>query len=217
MSAAIPAICAALFFIIGFGGGAFMAISKVKDDVIPMIAASRKPKKKKEIKVDKLSMMQQAKTPDNLIKAAEELTTMQKDIDEKRKKLLEMDADILRRESLIRAEKGRLDIERQKLVEIQNTIEKRLIKMSEAEAAAYEEQSGYYASMKIDQTINLFRGMKEEEVIKILKFFKPKQTSKLLETWSRAYPEDREKLHGLMVGMRTLVTENFAPGGAAAQ
>jgi flagellar motility protein MotE (MotC chaperone) len=144
-------------------------------------------------------------------KVAEELDGWRKELSEREKKLLSMDADILRRNNLINAERDALRTEREKLTSMQKEIESRLLEVTQTEVANSEQISQLYSGMKPVEACGIMRQLTDPQVARLLAVMKPTKSAKILETWSRTFPDDRERLARISDQMGTIVKENDQP------
>lgn len=138
-------------------------------------------------------------------KVAEELNVWRKELEEKEKKLLALDADILRRTNLINAEREALGRERVKLSEMERSIEERLILVSQADNANLEQVAQLYSTMKPVESAGIMRQLTDEQNARLLGLMKPTRSAKILETWSRTFPDDRDRLARISDQMRVVV------------
>lgn len=144
-------------------------------------------------------------------KVAEELNTWRHELEEKEKKLLAQDADILRRNNLLNAEREALGKERARLSEMQKDIEERLILVSKADTANLEQVSTLYSNMKPVESAGIMRQLSDEQNAKLLGIMKPTKSAKILETWSRTFPDDRERLAHISDAMRVIIKTDDQP------
>lgn len=138
-------------------------------------------------------------------KVAEELNTWRKELEEREKKLLAQDADILRRNNLINAEREALGRERAKLSTMSKEIEERLIVVSQADTTNLEQVAQLYSTMKPGESAGIMRQLTDEQNARLLGIMKPTKSAKILETWSRTFPDDRERLARISDQMRVIV------------
>lgn len=143
-------------------------------------------------------------------KVAEELNTWRHELEEREKKLLAQDAEILRRNNLINAEREALGKERARLSEMQKNIEERLILVSKTDNANLEQVSNLYSTMKPIEACGIMRQLPDEQNAKLLGIMKPTKSAKILETWSRTFPDDRERLARISDAMRVVLKEEPA-------
>lgn len=127
-------------------------------------------------------------------KVAEELDGWRKELEEREKKVLAQDADILRRNNLIKAEQESLAKERARLNSIQKEIESRLIVVSQAEVTNIEQIAQLYSTMKPAEAAGIIRQLPDEQIAKLFAIMKSTKSAKLLEIWGRTFPDDRERL-----------------------
>ncbi len=150
-------------------------------------------------------------------KLAEELNTWRHELEEREKKLLAQDAEILRRNNLINAEREALGKERARLSEMQKNIEERLILVSKTDNANLEQVSNLYSTMKPIEACGIMRQLPDEQNAKLLGIMKPTKSAKILETWSRTFPDDRERLARISDAMRVVLKEEPAQVSLNAQ
>lgn len=143
-------------------------------------------------------------------KVADELNTWRHELEEREKKLLAQDADILRRNNLVNAEREALGKERARLSEMQKNIEERLILVSKTDTANLEQVSTLYSSMKPIEACGIMRQLPDEQNAKLLGIMKPTKSAKILETWSRTFPDDRDRLARISDAMRVVLKDEPA-------
>lgn len=144
-------------------------------------------------------------------KVAEELDGWRKELEEREKKLLAEDADILRRNNLIKAEQQSLAKERERLNAMQKEIEARLIVVSQAEVTNIEQISQLYSTMKPGEAAGIIRQLPDEQIAKLLGIMKPTKSAKLLEIWGRTFPDDRERLAKISDQMMVVMKADEQP------
>ncbi|SDU25042.1 hypothetical protein SAMN05444156_2859 [Verrucomicrobium sp. GAS474] len=183
MAPVIISIAAGLGMIFGILGGVFISLSKVK---LPAW-----PHAKHVSFADSTPTV--PKTFEDVSKVASELDSWRRDLNEKNEKSLSLDAELARREEIIRAEREALDKEKDRLAQVQKDMESRLIKIRESEAPRLEELAGLYKTMKPDSAIDLMRALPSEQVTKILSTsaMDRKVQAKLLSLWVSKYPGDK--------------------------
>jgi len=143
-------------------------------------------------------------------KVADELNTWRHELEEREKKLLAQDADILRRNNLVNAEREALGKERARLSEMQKNIEERLILVSKTDTANLEQVSNLYSTMKPIEACGIMRQLPDEQNAKLLGIMKPTKSAKILETWSRTFPDDRDRLARISDAMRVVLKDEPA-------
>jgi Mg/Co/Ni transporter MgtE len=181
MPPVIISVVAGLGMIFGLLGGVFLTLSKVK------LPAPPRP--------HHVSFSDSApaapKTFEDVSKVASELDSWRRDLNEKNEKALALDAELARREEILRAEREALDKEKDRLAQVQKDMESRLIKIRTDEAPRLEELAGLYKTMKPDSAVDLMRALPSEQVTKILTVMDRKVQAKLLSLWVQKYPGDK--------------------------
>jgi len=183
MAPVLISIAAGLGMIFGLLGGVFISLSKVKLPPPP--------------RPHHVSFADTApaapKTFEDVSKVAAELDSWRRDLTEKNEKALALDAELARREEILRAEREALDKEKDRLSQVQKDMESRLIKIRESEAPRLEELAGLYKTMKPDSAIDLLRALPSEQVTKIFSTstMDRKTQAKLLSIWVQKYPGDK--------------------------
>lgn len=138
-------------------------------------------------------------------KVAEELDGWRKDLDQREKKLLVLDAELLRRSNLLNTEEESLKSEREKLLTLQKDIEIRLLAVSQTESTNNEQVANLYSTMKPAEAAGIIRQLPDQLAAKLLSIMKPTKSAKIIEIWSRTYPDDCERLAKISDDMRLIV------------
>jgi hypothetical protein len=144
-------------------------------------------------------------TAEVLTKTAEELDLWAKDLKKREDQQLERDKALLEREELMKNERAALNVERERIVELQarmdeqlqlhkKEIESRVLSINKDEDVNLQKMADLYALMKVDECVELLRGTPDEQVAKIITLSKVKRQAKLLETWASKHPDDRDRI-----------------------
>ena len=206
----VLAACA-LAFIVSFGGCIFMLKSKGSFDVIiKKHAPQREEPAHVKITEEKVAPVEAPKTTEYLQKTAEELDAWRQEMEKKKKDLVALDQNIIQRENLMHEERASLNRERDELNKTQKKIEDRLVKISDTEAANIQEMALMYSAMKPEENIKLLRPLADDQIARIMAVTKLKRNAKILETWSRLFPDDNERLVRVTERMRLVMRENAA-------
>jgi flagellar motility protein MotE (MotC chaperone) len=146
-------------------------------------------------------------TPENLTKVAMEMDTWRAELQSREKKLLEQDQEIIKRQALLKAEREGLDRDRAKILELQKEVEGRLVEVEQNEVAHLEQMATLYSTMKIEDAVGFIRKLPDKEITRLLGYLKTSKVARFWETWSKAYPEDHERLVTLLDQSRMVVQE----------
>ncbi len=205
MAPIIISVAAGLGMIFGLLGGVFISLSKVVLPAPPHVhhmsftdAAPAVPK-----------------TFEDVSKVASELDSWRRDLNEKNEKALALDAELARREEIIRAEREALDKEKERLAQVQKDMEARLIKIQANEQPRLEELSSLYKTMKPDSAVDLMRALPSEQVTKILTVMDRKIQAKLLSLWVQKYPEDKVAVAQITNDLVRTTTDSTSDGSGS--
>ncbi len=185
--------------LLGMGGGGFLAWNSAITPKLAELKPLPPPPPPDPPVLEKPIIAEQ---PEVLEKTAKELSQFQSELQDKQSNLMEIDESLVRRESLLKGERDRLDAERKRLEAMQKQIEDRLVKIAETETTGFQTQADLFSKMKIDEVINLMRKFEDRDNIRLLTLIKPAKTAKIIETWSKKFPDDRNRVARLSEQMR---------------
>lgn len=163
------------------------------------------------------------KTSETLTKTAEELDLWRADLEKARERQLVLDQDLLRREELIKNERAALNVEREKAVELQHRMEEllkqhkkeideRMLKINQDETANLTKMADLFSQMKIEQNIELLRGMPDDQIAKLMALTKVKRQAKLLETWSKLHATEVDRILKITEAMKRFSNDTASSG-----
>lgn len=202
----VLAVCA-MAFMVSFGGCYFMLQSQFRG-MIPKRTAAVEDASKAHVEEEKVPPVLAPKTTEYLEKTAKELDTWRAEMEKKKQDLMALDQNIIQREKLMREERVALNHDREELSKTQKKIEDRLVKISDSEAANIQQTALLYSAMKAEENIKLLRPLADDQVARLMAVTKLKRNAKVLETWSRLYPDDSERLVRITERMRLVMREN---------
>lgn len=144
-------------------------------------------------------------TTDSLAKTAEEMELWSKDLKKREEEQLARDRDLIDREELLKNERAAINVERDRVLELQTRIdeqlqkhkkeiESRVLTINKGEDGNLQKMADLYSLMKIDENVELLRGTPDDQVAKLMGLTKVKRQAKLLETWASKHPDDRERI-----------------------
>ncbi len=144
-------------------------------------------------------------TTESLTKTVEEMELWSKDLKKREEEQLARDQSLLEREELLKNERAAINVERERVLELQTRIDEqlqshkkeiegRVLTINKGEDANLQKMADLYALMKVDENVEMLRGTADDQVAKLLTLTKVKRQAKLLETWSSKHPDDRERI-----------------------
>lgn len=187
--------------------------------VVPNIPLPAKLFAKKEAPIKKEKSLEEIKEEpvtstnaslEGLTGVAEQFDLWRKELDAREKHLLQMDEDLIKRQALMDAEKETLQKERDKVLEIQTNVEKQLLLVEENEEKRFEEMSQLFSKMTPIEAVNYIRPLPEPQITRLITYIPKKQLIKILETWSQAFPNERDKVSKMITQTRLVVTPKTA-------
>ncbi len=153
---------------------------------------------------------------DDLTGVAKELEAWRKELTEKQNRELQFDAELLKREDLLKAEKEALTREEQKLTDLQKDIETSLIRVKASEEPKLQELADLYKSLKAEDAVQLLKKASTIDAIKVFTHLDLKTQSKFISVWlNTAASEDEKKaLIDIIDGMKRVNPDDgTTPGG----
>ena len=194
----IIAVAAAIGMILGLVGGVYMSVPKIK-----------LPEKKQEVIVD-LADPVAPKTMDDFTQVAKELDDWRKELTAKRDQSIRYDAELLKREQLLRAERDALNRERQRLTDLQKDIQTSLIKIKASEEPKLAQMADLYQTMKAEDSVALLKEMNTSDATKIFTHLSEKTQAKYVSIWlnTAQTPEDKKALMNILDAMKKVVPDD---------
>lgn len=133
---------------------------------------------------------------------AEEMDKWKEQLAAKEKKLLAMDAELLRREKELEAlVKSQSDSILKAKAELEEMKQQYLFIESQ-EQTRLQESADLISTMKPDGSVAILREMPNNDIAKLLTKMKSKSASKILQSWSTAHKQDLPRLAEVMTILR---------------
>jgi flagellar motility protein MotE (MotC chaperone) len=181
--AIIITVAGGLGLIFGLLGGSMASIPSVK-----------LPPKKTPVVLDLEQPSEKVpKTVEDFTQVAKELDAWRRELSDKRNQALQYDAELLKREQVIKAEREALTRERQRVMGLQKDVEDRLIKIKSSEEPKLQELAELYKTMKPEDAAQLIKSQEPEQAAKVLSKMSAKVQAKLLTAMLKASTSEEEK------------------------
>lgn len=209
--AVIAAVGGALMFATGFGGATYLVVNKTKAEIKAQqeqLAAEKE--KEKQISQTEGKEGEPSSEFGNLKKVAEELEIWKSELSSQKTKQMTMDQELLKREQVLKAEREALDQEKTRVTEMQKELNSKILMVQSAETTNYKDLAATFSKMKVDQVVIFLRMFSDDQTSKLMSFLPRKQLVKVLEQWSTAYPDDRERLMQVTSQIRRVIVEPLA-------
>ncbi|MFZ5806699.1 MAG: hypothetical protein ACOY3I_05795 [Verrucomicrobiota bacterium] len=196
--------------LLGLGGATFIVISKAKTFAVEAkeketVAVHRESSKEHS---GDLSSSQESGFPAQTLKpVVNELDQWRAELNTQKEKLLAMDQDIMRRETILKAERESVEKEKAKILEMQKQLSERVLSVQVNDAQKYKELAVMFTKMKVDQVVLFMKMFPDDQTSKLMSFIPNKQLIKILEYWSITYPDDRERLMRVTSQIRRVIQE----------
>jgi flagellar motility protein MotE (MotC chaperone) len=208
--AIIITVAGGLGLIFGLLGGFMASIPSVKlpPKKVPIVLDLEQPSEKVP------------KTEEDFTQVANELDAWRRELSEKRNQALQYDAELLKREQVMKAEREALNRERQRVMGLQKEVEDRLIKIKGTEEPKLQELADLYKTMKPEDAAQLIKNQDPEQAAKVLSKMSAKVQAKLLTAMLKTAisAEEKRAVSDLILMLKRVMPDDGkpAPDGEAA-
>jgi flagellar motility protein MotE (MotC chaperone) len=192
-----------LFFGTLFGLTFFVIVDKIP---LPQIAppVAEKPSEEEEKK-----MVHHKKifptTLEGFTEIADQLDGWRLDLNKKELEITKIEQEMEKKKVLMATEQDAIKREKEKIEQMQRTLEEHLLKIEKEQSANFKDLGQLFAKMTPEETINFLRLFEDNQTSKLLTYIPKKQLIKILEIWSKNYPNDRKRLVNITSEMRNVV------------
>jgi flagellar motility protein MotE (MotC chaperone) len=199
--AVLISVGAAIGLIFGLLAGTTVGISKVQ-----------LPPKPRPVILDLTQPGVTPKTLDDVTQVAKEMDEWRQELTEQRNQNIQQDADLIKREQLVRAERDALTRERQRVISLTQELETQIIRIKDSEAPKLQELADLYTTMKPEEAQQILRARYNDsrsDVVKIMSKMRPKIQAKVISAWLKsAGNNDLEKniVAEITVDMKKITT-----------
>jgi hypothetical protein len=146
-----------------------------------------------------------------LKKTSEAMMTLNQALQAREKNIALREQKAKEKEDELVAERTALDRTHEHFKTLFNEFQTRLHLVEAKQADELQKQATLYTTMSIDQSIELIRAMDDSDMTRLFSVMDTKPLSKLIAAWKAKYPNDSQRILGVLDGMgRVLPKDQIA-------